>query len=164
MDLLTNRFVLGLIFGLIIGGIIAFNLWKAGRALKKENQNLRDHLHTQLTITARGNKDVSDEVERLKAQNENLRISLATLQNKPDRSDLRTLYVYDKAIHRMYQKVPGFAAAWEVTVEEAEAEMQQIDSGRMAWLRRAIRPAPASKPHPVESPNSQADADSDKEA
>ena len=159
MDLLTNRFVLGLIFGLIIGGIVAFNLWKGGRALKKENGSLREHLHTQMTINARGNKDVSDEIARLKSQNENLRISLATLQNKPDRSELRTLYVYDKAIHRMYQKVPGFAAAWELTVEEAEAEMQQIDSGMMAWLRKAIRPAPAVKVRAAENGSGQSSPD-----
>lgn len=145
-DVLTNPFTYGLLLGLIIGGLVAFNAWRGNSALKGENRRLREHLHTQMTINARGNDDLTTRLEQLRQQNENLRISLANLKNKPDRAELRKLYIYDRAVHLMYQRSPGFAPAWESVVAEAEEEMQQVDSGMMAWVRKALRQAPPAKP------------------
>jgi len=149
MELLTNPFTLGLLLGLAITVIIAIDGWSRRRAIVKDNRLLREHLHTQMTITSQGNKAQLEELATLKKQNDNLRISLAALKNRPDRTELQTLYLYDKAIHLMYEKAPGFATAWESILKEAEMEMDKTSTGLLAWVRKAIRPSlKAGSPQP----------------
>jgi len=81
-----------------------------------------------------------EEVELLKKQNGNLRISLATLKNKPNKTELQTLYLYDNAIHLMYEKTPGFAPVWENIIKEAKANQAKVDSGIIPWIRKFIAP------------------------
>lgn len=110
----------------------------------KENQLLREHLQVQMKINTKGNQETLQELEELKKKNENLRVSLAVLKNRPDKSELRTLYLYDKAIHMMYEKSPGFASAWESFIKDAEAEMEKTSTGLVAWARRVIHPSLSS--------------------
>ncbi|WP_335987071.1 hypothetical protein, partial [Spongiibacter tropicus] len=121
--------------------IVAFNGWRARRGIVKENRNLKDHLHTEMGINAIGNEEQRKKLEELSKKNENLRISLAALKNRADKSELRTLYLYDKAIHMMYEKSPGFAPAWESVLKEAEGELAKTETGLLAWTRKIIRPA-----------------------
>ena len=118
----------------------------------KDNRLLREHLQTQMAINAKGNQSTLQEIEQLKKQNENLRITLATLKNRPDKSELRTLYLYDKAIHLMYEKAPGFAPAWESIIKDAESDMERTSSGLIAWARRVIRPSLAKAPPKLSLP------------
>ncbi len=94
-----------------------------------------------MKINTRGNQETLEELEELKKKNENLRVSLAVLKNRPDKSEIRTLYLYDKAIHMMYEKAPGFAPAWESFIKDAEAEMEKTSTGLVAWARRVIHPS-----------------------
>jgi hypothetical protein len=141
MDILNHPFVLGFGLGLLIALAVAVSGWNKRRALSKEMRQLRDHLHTQMTITAQGNQSVQAEVAALKKQNENLRISLSTLQSRPDKAEQRLLYVYDRAIHMMIEKAPGFAPSWESILKEAENEVAQHETGLIAWVKKTIRPA-----------------------
>lgn len=141
MELLTHPFTIGLALGLAFALFIAISGWNKRRALRKDSRQLREHLHTQMTISSQGNQTLLLEVEQLKKQNENLRISLATMKNRPDKSELQTLYLYDKAIHLMYEKAPGFAPAWESTMKEAEIELDKMNTGVLAWVKKIIRPS-----------------------
>ncbi len=129
-------------WGLIIGLGVALFVWIKGtinsRTIKAEVKKLRDHLHTKMEIDAEGHKTREDELGKLKKQNENLRITVKTLQQKPGRAELRLLHVYDKAIHSMLAKAPGFAATWEMVLQEAEDEIQQTDSGVSAFVRKVF--------------------------
>ena len=148
MEYFSDPFRLGLLLGLGIGFVFALfisvNGWIKRRVMVKDNRILREHLHTQMTISAQGNQASLKEAEQLKAQNENLRVSLAVLKNQPDKSELRMLYLYDKAIHLMYEKAPGFASAWESIMKDAEVEMEKTSTGVVAWIRRVIRPSLAA--------------------
>jgi seryl-tRNA(Sec) selenium transferase len=140
-DFFSHPFVLGLLLGLLAALAVALSGWSQRRALKKELRQLQTHLHTQLNINAHGNQVLQTELDSLKKQNENLRISFATLQSRPDKAEQRAFYVYDRAIHLMSEKAPGFAPSWEAVLKEAEAELAQADSGLVAWVKKTIRPA-----------------------
>jgi hypothetical protein len=144
MELLTNPFTLGLLLGLIITVFIAISAWSKRRSLVKDNRLLREHLHTQMSINAQGNQAQMEQIASLTKQNENLRISLAALKNRSDKSELRTLYLYDKSIHLMYEKAPGFAPVWESVLKEAEVEMEKTSTGLIAWVRKVICPSLAA--------------------
>lgn len=144
-------------WGLIIGLTLTFFTWKAALAakanlkkeLKRVSSEMRDletHLNTQLKINASGNNAVHQQVETLKEQNETLRVNLATLQNKPGRSELRHLHTMETAVRLMREQAPGFASAWEVALRQAETEYDESSSGLRKLVRKVI-----SLPSPAES-------------
>jgi len=144
MELLKEPFVVGLGVGLV--GVIAvwINGWMTRRSLAKEVNTLREHLQRQMEITQKGSESQKKEVEELRKQNENLRVTNATLKQKPGRAEIQTLTVYDKALHIMNGRAPGFGPAWEGAIKEAEAEVSQADSGIMPMLRKVFRPSLAN--------------------
>ena len=161
MELLTQLLnnplvagVAGLSLGLVLVLFVTVKAWLGRRSLEKENASL---LRGHILMHDTGHKTLTAELEKLKHQNENLRITVATLKTKTEKSELRTLHIYDKAIRLMHARAPGFAPVWESTLAEAEAEMQQIDTGMMAWIRKTIRPSLVNKPHqvPLQSTNQQ---------
>ncbi|NOS98663.1 MAG: hypothetical protein HOP25_09365 [Methylotenera sp.] len=136
-QLLLDNPLVALIAGLSIGLIFTlFVMIKAmfGRkSLAKENASL---LRGHILMHDTGHRTLISELEKLKKHNENLRFTVATLKTKTGKSELRTLDIYDKAIRLMNARAPGFAQVWESTLIEAEAEMQQVDTGMSAWIRR----------------------------
>ena len=110
------------------------------REARREVKRLREHLHTQMDITSRGNTAMRAELDTLKTQNENLRVAVKEWQTKPGRSEIRTLAVYDRAIRILNQNAPGFSPVWERAVKESEDEIVSSESGMSAMLRRAFRP------------------------
>ena len=152
MAWLTHPFVLGLGLGLVLMIIV----WVQGilkrRSLVREIANLKNHLHTHMEISAKGNESNKNELETLKKQAENLRMTVATLKAKPGRTELRTLHIYDKAIHLMFERAPGFAPAWEGILKEAEQDMQDTEKGFFPLMRKVFRP---SLPQGTQSNDSQ---------
>jgi len=138
--------------GLGTGLIIAIFVWvgKLGvrSALQKEISGLKDHLHTQMSINAKGYEELKKEMELLRQQNENLRITVATLSNKPGRAELKTLHIWDKAIRTLVVKSPAFAPAWEMAVAEAKNEIETTDAGVKALVRRVFSILPQDSPQP----------------
>jgi hypothetical protein len=133
------------LIGLGVGVVLAFATWVSGalhhRKLKQEIQNLQRHLHTQMTITTRGQEELQKELQSLRQQNENLRVTVANLQQKPGRAEIRTLHLYDRAIALMHQRAPGFAPAWEGVLREAEEEIKGAESGLGKLLKKVFRPS-----------------------
>ena len=123
--------------------------------LESELNDLKKHLQTQLSITAKGYEETQQELKRLKQENENLRATVGTLSNKPGRAELKTLQVWDKALRSTTVRVPGFAPAWELAVAEAQKEMQDTDTGVKALVRRVF--PMLQQELPLELSNSAAD-------
>ena len=145
LEYLKNPFVLGLICGLVI----TFFVWKTGisnkirlsrdvRRLENELRELQGHLNTQLKINAQGNQTLQDELDELRRQNENLRVSVAGMQNKPGRAEVRQYQVTETAVRLMREQAPGFAPAWEKAVRQAEAEVEASESGLKKLVRKVI--------------------------
>ena len=142
---LQSPFVWGLLLGLLVAGF----LWKSGltarrhaaaemRRLQGELRDLQGHLNTQLKINASGNEALQTELEALRRQNENLRVNLAALQQKPGRAEQRLLQIHEAAIRTMREQAPGFAAAWEKAFRQAETDLEAADSGLRKLVRRVI--------------------------
>ena len=111
------------------------------RDMKHKIRDLKHHLNTQMEITANGNQALLKEIKTLKDKNENLRISLRSWQQKPGRGDIRMLHLYDKALHLMLQRTPGFAPVWENAMHEAEEEVKKTEKGVVALVRKFFTPA-----------------------
>ncbi len=99
------------------------------RKYKKELNDYKSHLERQMKITDAGNATLVKELEKLKKENENLRISVKTLGQKPGRAELRLLNIYDSALRKMMSQAPGFSSAWEMSLQEAEREYEANETG-----------------------------------
>ncbi len=138
--LFTNPFTWGLLVGLFFTALAWYLNVAKKRELGREVHKLREHLNTQMEITAKGNNALRKETELLRQQNENLRVSIKEWQGKPGRNELRMLFIYDKAVRILNQTAPGFSPVWEKAVREAEDELIASESGVTALIRRVFSP------------------------
>lgn len=137
------------VWGLAIGLTLAILAWKSGlstklrlsrdiRRLENELRELQGHLNTQLKINAQGNQTLEKDLQRLREQNENLRVSLATAQSKPGRAEMRHYQVMEAAVRQMREQAPGFAPAWEKALRQAESEIEAGENGLKKLVRKVI--------------------------
>ena len=126
----TAETVLLIIAGIIFGGVISYlKSLLTIRKHKKELKEYKDHLDRQMKITNAGNETLVKELDTIKKEAENLRISVQTLNQKPGRAELRLLNIYDAALRKMMSQAPGFSTAWENSLQEAEREYEANESG-----------------------------------
>ena len=144
-EIIKSHFVWGLALGLLVAAFILknaigakMNLRREIKRIEGEKREMQSHLNTQMKITATGSDSLSKEIETLKAQNENLRVNLAALQNKPDKSEQRQFRMQEIAISSMREQAPGFAGAWEKAMRQAEAEMASAESGFSKLVRKVV--------------------------
>jgi hypothetical protein len=116
----------GVVIGWLLNTIKSFFVVKRH---KKELTEYKEHLERQMKITDAGNKTLVDEIKILKKDNENLRISVKTLGQKPGRAELRQFNIYDSALRKMMLQAPGFSSAWESALQESEREYEEQESG-----------------------------------
>lgn len=149
MDLLAEALKQPFIWGLLLGLLITFFIWKGGftrsrrdareiKRLEVEIKDLQAHLNTQLKINASGNEALKNELETLRRQTENLRIQNAAMQQKPGRAEQRQFQLYEMAVRAMREQAPGFAPAWEKALRQAETELDAAESGLRKLVRKVI--------------------------
>ena len=109
----------------------------------------KEHLERQMRLTAEGSKKMEDEVATLKLNNENLRISVQTLGQKPGGAETRLLNIYDGALRKMMLKAPGFSSAWEVALQEAEREYEDNEKGFKSIIKKVFGPSITHNPEPI---------------
>lgn len=132
--------------GLGSGCIIAILVWfvymvKLHSAKKKgegDLQKLKDMLTSRMEIESDGVNKLKRENEDLKKFNENLRVSLQTMSQKPGRKEVERLQVYQKAVDRLTINSPGFGPAWQAALKESEEEFSKTYSGVIPFIRRVI--------------------------
>lgn len=144
-EIIKNPFVWGLALGLLVAAFILKNAISSKLQLKREikriegeMRDMQSHLNTQMKITATGNDTLTKQIDELKAQNENLRVNLAALQNKPDKAEQRQFRIQEMAVGAMREQAPGFAGAWEKAMRQAETEMNSAESGFTKLMRRVV--------------------------
>ena len=137
-NLLNNRFVWGLALGLILCVVTAMRAFFRRQELRREIDRLRKHLHTKLEIDASETERRKTELEQLKKERDNLRITVQSLNQKPGRKEIRQYYIYQTALDIMFEKAPGFAPAWQVTLKEAEQRFEKSESGVVPMLKRLM--------------------------
>lgn len=131
----------GLLLGLLAAGWVALTAWRRRRELVAELARLRKHLDDHMEITHEGSAQRKRELERLREENEKLRVTVKAWQQKPDRRELRMLVVYDRAVRQIAETAPGFSPYWENALREAEQQVDQMDRGLLAFARRILLPS-----------------------
>ena len=122
--------ILFIIIGITIGWVLSYlKSILTIRKHKRELQEYKNHLERQMKITDAGNKTLMSDMETLKKENENLRISVKSLGQKPGRAELRQFNIYDNALRKMMLQAPGFSSAWESALKESESEYEKSEAG-----------------------------------
>lgn len=138
MNIISTPFAKGLITGIVFCVIIYIRGFMRRRELNKEVERLRTHLHTKLEIDSSDNERRKQELERLKQERDNLRITVQSLNQKPGRKEIRQYFLYQTALDIMFEKAPGFAPAWQVTLKEAESLFEKSEKGVVPLLKRLM--------------------------
>ncbi len=139
-----------LLVGFGVGLLVCIVVWIQARIKIKsqiksyveENEQLKNHLNTQLRISAKGNEAIQKEILEQSKTIDNLKSTISALKEKPGRDKLHVLYVYDKAIHIMFEKHPGFATMWVGVLKEAETEIAKAETGVLPLIRKVFKPSP----------------------
>ena len=136
---LTAENILVLVVGIVIGSLItSIKGYFKSKTHNKEIAELKDHMNTHLKITGEGHKKLTDDYEHLKVENENLRISVKTLGQKPGNAEIRLLNIYDSAIRKILLSAPGFSAAWELALSESEREYEESEKGFKSIFNKVL--------------------------
>lgn len=144
MALISNPFAKGLVIGLVVSILIYIRGFIRRNELSKEINRLRSHLHTKLEIDSSENERRKTELDRLKQERDNLRITVQSLNQKPGRKEIRQYFIYQTALDIMFEKAPGFAPAWQITLKEAEGLFEKSEKGMVPLLKR-LMPTTADK-------------------
>ncbi len=144
MTIIGNPFAKGLAIGFVVCVLVYLRGLLRRRELSKEVDRLRAHLHTKLEIDSSENERRKNELTRLQQERDNLRITVQSLNQKPGRKEIRQFYIYQTALDIMFEKAPGFAPAWQVTLKEAENLFEKSESGVVPLLKR-LMPTSADK-------------------
>ncbi len=135
---ISNPFAKGLALGILFCIIIYIRGFLRRRELSREVGRLRGHLHTKLEIDSTENERRKQKIEILKQERDNLRITVQSLNQKPGRKEIRQFYVYQTALDIMFEKAPGFAPAWQITLKEAENLFEKSEKGVVPLLKRLM--------------------------
>jgi Fe-S cluster assembly iron-binding protein IscA len=145
MDI-TIGTILYIIGGIVIGWFLSFIKSRFEiRVYKKEIKEYQNHLNRQMKITNEGSKNLESELVQLKKENENLRISVQTLGQKPGRAEVRLLNIYDSALRKMMLNSPGFSSVWEMSLQEAESEYELNEKGFKSIIKKVFSPSLGSQ-------------------
>lgn len=121
----SHPFTWGLLLGLLLAGFSSWNHWKTKRELRRYQRHLSD----KMELEARQLEGLKSERERMQVENENLRLRIGMLNEKPEHKLSRDLEVLVRAEKRMMIHAPGFAAAWETAKAAAAADLEAEDRG-----------------------------------
>lgn len=140
-DYLMHPFAWGAGTGVLLAVLVWISSQIQKKRLKTEMRTLREQLQLKLELDAEAAVGRKKENERLREQVSNLQNSVQSLREKPGRKELELLHIYDRALQKMFQNAPGFAGAWQATLEKAEEEFLTYRKGVIPFFRRVIRPS-----------------------
>ncbi len=140
--LFGSPFAKGLILGLFFCLVIYIRGFLRRRELTKEVDRLRGHLHTKLEIDSADNEKRKNELNNLRQERDNLRITVQSLNQRPGRKEIRQYFIYQTALDIMFEKAPGFAPAWQITLKEAESLFEKSERGVVPLLKRLMPTTP----------------------
>lgn len=144
-----ENFLWGLLAGLVVTIIVAIYLSakraRQVKALKKEVEKYKNMVTDRMDLESEGLNKLKAQVEDLKKQNENLRITVNTLSQKPGRRELDKLQIYQTAVDRLTINSPGFGAAWQSALRESEEDFKKMYVGTLPLIRKVIPGASSAK-------------------
>ncbi|MBD0402728.1 hypothetical protein [Flammeovirga sp. EKP202] len=130
--------LIGLGIGLAVAALVQVKDWIKQSGLKSEIKRLKNHLHDKLEIDAEAISGKKSEIERLKRENENLRVTNKALINKPGRQEILTYHAYQTAIDKLNSNMMGFGPAWQDALKEANHEIKEIEEGQRSFVKKVF--------------------------
>jgi hypothetical protein len=124
--IIRSPFTWGLSLGLLFFVLSAWGHFKT----KTDFRRYRKHLSDKLDLDAAQLEAIKREKESLLKENENLRLRIGMLAEKPDAKIARDLEILARAEKRMVLRAPGFAPAWEAAKSEAADEVAHEEMGK----------------------------------
>lgn len=121
-----NTFVYGFLLGCVFLLMAFWSHWKT----KREFTRYKTHLSDKLELDSRNLQELNKERTRFAQENENLRVQVARLNERPENKAQRELEVLARAEKHMMINAPGFAPAWEMAKTQAAASLQSEESGQ----------------------------------
>ena len=128
----------GLLLALIVFMIMEIKLRSVKSTAKADNDKLKSMLTDRMEIESEGITRLKSENEKLKKENENLRISIQTYAQKPGRKELQRLQLYQTAVDRLIINSPGFGAAWQAALKDSEIEFEKTYIGVQPFIKKLI--------------------------
>ena len=124
----THPFFWGFLLGFLFCVLSLVSHFKTRNELKR----LKGHLSDKLEIEAEKMSEMKTQIEKLKGENENLRMKINSGRVQNDYQSLeRELEIYARAEKGMVVNAPGFAQAWEKAKESAVGELEAEESGKI---------------------------------
>lgn len=154
-----QQFFIGLGIGIAIAAVVALyfsvRVGKVRKEKEAEVSKYKTMLSDRMELESEGLRKVKEENEELRKANENLRVSLLVMREKPGRKEVQKLQIMQKAVDRLTLNSPGFATAWQVAMHDSEEEFQRMYSGIVPFIKRHI--AGKSEAQLVEAPDGEED-------
>lgn len=118
------------IYGFVLCGIfLVQSLWAHWKT-KRELKRRKDMLSDKLDLDAKQSQDVKKDLAALKQENENLRMQVVRLNERPDNKLQRELEILARAEKQMVISAPGFAPAWEMAKSTALSQLEEEEKGQ----------------------------------
>ncbi len=133
--------VLGLAVALVLAIVLSVKNGTEKKQIKQEIEKYKKMLQDRMELESDGIAKLKEENAVLKKENENLRISLTTMSQKPGRKEMKMLDIYQTAAERLSINSPGFAPVWQAALKESENDFQKIFKGFTPYLRKHISKA-----------------------
>lgn len=128
----------GLGCGLVVYIAMSVQKHNIKKASKSEIAKYKNMLTDRMELESEGMGKLKAENEELKKANENLRVAIQSISQKPGRKEIQRLQTYQKAVDRLTINSPGFGPAWQAALQESEAEMQKMFAGTIPFIRKHI--------------------------
>lgn len=123
----SHAWALGI--GFALGFALFISALKNRWALRREFNRYKQLLSDKLQLEHKQVTELTSEIERLKTENENLRIQVSNLNQRTDNKALRELEIYARAEKQMNINAPGFAPAWELAKGQAITQLEGEERG-----------------------------------
>lgn len=131
-------FLIGLGIGLLLFLLAVIQNLRLKRRHKREVLQIKNMVSQKMDMEYESITKLKQDVETLKKQNENLRVSLRAFSQKPNRKEMAKLQMYQRAIEIMYLKAPGFAPAWQLALQESEDELDKVYLGFHPFVKKVV--------------------------
>jgi dsDNA-specific endonuclease/ATPase MutS2 len=124
--IVKSPFAWGLAIGLGFFVYALFRLGLSNRELSRYKRMLSDKMEVEAELMQR----LKAERQELEKENENLRVEVSILSEKPDAKIENELEILFRAEKSMVMNAPGFPAAWETAKANAADEIANELAGK----------------------------------
>ncbi len=133
-----DLFLIGLGIGLLLFFLAVIQNFRLKRRHRKDMLQIKNMVSQKMDMEYESITKLRSDLETLKKQNENLRISLRAYSQKPNRKEMTQLQVYHRAVEIMSLKAPGFAPAWQLALRESEEDLDKMYLGFHPFVKKVV--------------------------